>query len=936
MLVADPRRWSRPARRRARVWPRRSSHGRFAQVLGIDFRRIQFTPDLMPADVTGSSVWDQAQATFDFRPGPVFCNLLLADEINRTPPKTQAALLEAMAEQQVTIEGVDPAARRRRSSSWPPRTRSSTRAPIRSPRPSSTASCSAPGSATRRVDDEWQVLARRLDRTTPDLELDRVVDRSTLLAMRAAVETVHVSEAVGRYLVALVTATRERPARRGRRQPARLARAPPGVPGASRARRTGLRHARRRQGARGADARPPHRAASGAVGARRARRVDRGRVSRAGPDSAGRGADVSEPAEPATQTVLGRIDGVYADNTAQKFWAWRRLGDPGGSGRARPGSGLRADRVRDAGGGRSARRPGARAARPHGLRRGLRHGRVRRRAAGRVARSSTSASRSTATRVLEGDLVAVRVVVQALERDRSTRRRAGVAARACRSPKAIRPSACDSVAGESRSVELVLRADQWGLQRVGTVVIRARDRTGLIVWEGARQRPPPAPGPAGPGGAHAPRASAPDEGPCRQPGGPSPRTGNRVRRDPALPAGRLGPFGQLAAHRPARRAVDQRPPPRAQHRRRGLPRHVRCRLAGRRRASRGRRRHRASRSAGPGRPHRIRWIAAMARAGRRSAPGVPPHRRADHDPGLRQRGVAQPGRRPPPLPPAERAGARRCHRCEDERTIAALGDLRARGHRSRRPAGRRHGRRIRRRVRQIGRTRAPSAALGRARARRSNWTRCGRASPGSASPSPLVPRRAAGRNRRGGDRIPSSTPHGLRLTLALAALALAAPVGRRRPSSTSTLARGERRRHCRRRGDPAGSPWRCGWGRGHELRRPSACLALAARRSEPILASRSCRSSRPRSWPIALLAWWSIDERHAASSANRASTAPRRDLRGPRARGRRSGGARSSRWRRSPRRAWSVPPSAQSARPASRPALWSVARLRRYEAEHRG
>jgi MoxR-like ATPase len=78
----------------------------FAKVLGLGFGRIQFTPDLMPADVTGSSIYDQRAGAFDFRPGPVFTNLLLADEINRTPPKTQAALLEAMQERQVTVEGV--------------------------------------------------------------------------------------------------------------------------------------------------------------------------------------------------------------------------------------------------------------------------------------------------------------------------------------------------------------------------------------------------------------------------------------------------------------------------------------------------------------------------------------------------------------------------------------------------------------------------------------------------------------------------------------------------------------------------------------------------------------------------------------------------------------------------------------------------------------
>ena len=77
----------------------------FAQALGIDFKRVQFTPDLLPADITGIYIWNQKDQKFEFRKGPLFCNLLLADEINRAPPKTQAALLEAMQEHQVTIEG---------------------------------------------------------------------------------------------------------------------------------------------------------------------------------------------------------------------------------------------------------------------------------------------------------------------------------------------------------------------------------------------------------------------------------------------------------------------------------------------------------------------------------------------------------------------------------------------------------------------------------------------------------------------------------------------------------------------------------------------------------------------------------------------------------------------------------------------------------------
>ncbi|MFL5234438.1 MAG: AAA family ATPase [Microvirga sp.] len=77
----------------------------FAQVTSIGFTRVQFTPDLMPSDVTGASIYNQREADFEFRPGPIFTNLLLADEINRAPPKTQAALLEAMQERQVTIDG---------------------------------------------------------------------------------------------------------------------------------------------------------------------------------------------------------------------------------------------------------------------------------------------------------------------------------------------------------------------------------------------------------------------------------------------------------------------------------------------------------------------------------------------------------------------------------------------------------------------------------------------------------------------------------------------------------------------------------------------------------------------------------------------------------------------------------------------------------------
>ena len=112
-----------------------------AAALSRDSKRVQFTPDLMPGDITGSLIYDARTARFEFREGPVFTNLLLADEINRTPPKTQAALLEAMEERQVSVDGTP---RPLPVPFWSPRrrTRSSTRAPIHCPRRSSTGSCS--------------------------------------------------------------------------------------------------------------------------------------------------------------------------------------------------------------------------------------------------------------------------------------------------------------------------------------------------------------------------------------------------------------------------------------------------------------------------------------------------------------------------------------------------------------------------------------------------------------------------------------------------------------------------------------------------------------------------------------------------------------------------------------------------------------------------
>jgi MoxR-like ATPase len=180
----------------------------FATVTGLRFARVQFTPDLLPSDVTGSSIWNQRDAVFEFRPGPVFANLLLSDEINRAPPKTQAALLEAMQERQVTIDGVTHPLE-------PPFLVLATQNPIEYegtyPLPEAQLDrfVLRAGFGYPSSDDEWEVLVRRIERRTDEVELRAVVDRETLRAMQAAIEGVHVDESVGRYIVSLVAATRE-------------------------------------------------------------------------------------------------------------------------------------------------------------------------------------------------------------------------------------------------------------------------------------------------------------------------------------------------------------------------------------------------------------------------------------------------------------------------------------------------------------------------------------------------------------------------------------------------------------------------------------------------------------------------------------------------------------------------------------------------------
>ncbi len=182
----------------------------FAQALGLDFARAQFTPDLLPADLTGSFLYNQREASFEFRRGPLFTGLLLADEINRTPPKTQAALLEAMQERQVTVEGetfllpepfhvLATANPIEYEGTYPLPEAQLDRFLMR-------VSFGYPSSG-----EEYDVLTRRLDRRREEITLDRVTDSAGLVAMQAAVETVQVDESVGRYCVDLATATRDHP-----------------------------------------------------------------------------------------------------------------------------------------------------------------------------------------------------------------------------------------------------------------------------------------------------------------------------------------------------------------------------------------------------------------------------------------------------------------------------------------------------------------------------------------------------------------------------------------------------------------------------------------------------------------------------------------------------------------------------------------------------
>ena len=179
----------------------------FSKALGLDFRRIQFTPDLLPGDITGGYVFETGKNTFTLRKGPIFTNLLLADEINRASPKTQSALLESMQEYQVTLEGES-------FKLADPFIVVATQNPIEYegtfPLPEAQLdrflvklSIGYP-----RLDEELEILERRKQRMGDEVLLDKVVDKDTFLSMRRSVESIFVHPDVERYIIDLIDKTR--------------------------------------------------------------------------------------------------------------------------------------------------------------------------------------------------------------------------------------------------------------------------------------------------------------------------------------------------------------------------------------------------------------------------------------------------------------------------------------------------------------------------------------------------------------------------------------------------------------------------------------------------------------------------------------------------------------------------------------------------------
>lgn len=180
----------------------------FAAALGLEFKRIQFTPDLLPSDVTGTHIYNQKTGEFELKRGPIFANIVLADEINRAPPKTQAALLEAMQEYQVTLEGVTLPLPQ-------PFIVIATQNPIEYE-----GTFPLPEAQIDRFimrlevgypshDEEVEILKRRRERREDEVYLDIVTNSHEILEMRQALENIYIDPDVESYIVSLVQATRD-------------------------------------------------------------------------------------------------------------------------------------------------------------------------------------------------------------------------------------------------------------------------------------------------------------------------------------------------------------------------------------------------------------------------------------------------------------------------------------------------------------------------------------------------------------------------------------------------------------------------------------------------------------------------------------------------------------------------------------------------------
>ncbi len=180
----------------------------FANVIGFNFRRVQFTPDLLPSDITGTYIYDRREGRFKLLKGPVFTNLLLADEINRAPPKTQAALLEAMQEKQVTIEGDT-------FKLEEPFVVIATQNPIEYE-----GTYPLPEAQLDRFlvklrvgypayEEELEILRRRMMWRQDEIKLRKIMEKEEVLALRKMVENVYVEKDVMDYIVRIVRATRE-------------------------------------------------------------------------------------------------------------------------------------------------------------------------------------------------------------------------------------------------------------------------------------------------------------------------------------------------------------------------------------------------------------------------------------------------------------------------------------------------------------------------------------------------------------------------------------------------------------------------------------------------------------------------------------------------------------------------------------------------------